>query len=105
MTAYSASRRTHEIGLRVALGASQFQILRLVVGRGLVISLIGAVIGLAAAFQLTQVLSGMLYGVAATDPLVFAVVSLLLIAVSVVTIYIPARKAVRIDPLIALKYE
>ena len=105
LTAYSVSRRTHEIGLRVALGASQAQILRLVVGRGLVTSLIGAGIGLAAALQLTRALSGMLYGVTATDPLVFAGVPLLLVAVSVVASYVPARKATRIDPLVALRYE
>ena len=105
LTAYSVSRRTHEIGLRVALGASQPQILRLVVGRGLVTSLIGACIGVAAAFALTRGLSGMLYGVTATDPMVFAGVPLLLIAVSVLASYVPARKATRIDPLTALRYE
>jgi putative ABC transport system permease protein len=105
LTAYSVSRRTHEIGLRVALGASQPQILRLVVGRGLVTSLIGAAIGVAAAFELTRGLSSMLYGVTATDPLVFAGVPLLLIAVSVLASYVPARKATRIDPLVALRYE
>jgi len=105
LTAYSVSRRTHEIGLRVALGASQAQILRLVVGRGLLTSLIGAAIGLAAAFQLTRALSGMLYGVTTTDPLVFAGVPLLLVAVSVVASYVPARKALRIDPLVALRYQ
>jgi len=105
LTAYSVSRRTHEIGLRVALGASQSQILRMVVGRGLVTSLIGAAIGVAAAFELTRGLSGMLYGVTATDPLVFAGVPLLLIAVSVLASYVPARKATRIDPLVALRYE
>jgi putative ABC transport system permease protein len=105
LTAYSVSRRTHEIGLRVALGASQSQILRLVVGRGLVTSLIGAAIGVGAAFELTRGLSGMLYGVTATDPLVFAGVPLLLIAVSVLASYVPARKATRIDPLVALRYE
>jgi putative ABC transport system permease protein len=105
LTAYSVSRRTHEIGLRVALGASRPQILRLVVGRGLVTSIIGAAIGVGAAFLLTRGLSGMLYGVTATDPLVFAGVPLLLIAVSVVASYVPARKATTIDPLVALRYE
>jgi putative ABC transport system permease protein len=105
LTAYSVSRRTHEIGLRVALGASRPQILRLVVGRGLVTSVIGAAIGVAAALLLTRGLSGMLYGVTATDPLVFAGVPLLLIAVSAVANYVPARKATKIDPLVALRYE
>jgi putative ABC transport system permease protein len=105
LTAYSVSRRTHEIGLRVALGASQVEVLRLIVVRGLVISVIGAAIGVAAALQLTRALSGMLYGVTATDPLVFAGVPLLLIAVSAFASYVPARKAMRIDPLVALRYE
>lgn len=105
LTAYAVSRRTHEIGLRVALGASQPEILRLVVVRGLVISLLGAGVGLAAALQLTHTLSGMLYGVTPTDPLVFAGVPALLIAVSAVASYLPARKATRIDPLVALRYE
>lgn len=105
LTAYSVSRRTHEIGLRAALGASPLQILWLVVGRGLLISLIGAAIGLAVAFQLTRVVAGMLYGVTATDPLVFAGVPVFLIAVSLVASYVPARKATQIDPLVALRYE
>ena len=105
LTAYAVSRRTHEIGLRVALGASQGQILRMVVARGLATSLIGAAIGLAAALQLTRALSGMLYGVTARDPLVFVGVPLLLVAVSVVASYVPARRAMRIDPLVALRYE
>jgi putative ABC transport system permease protein len=105
LTAYSVSQRTHEIGLRTALGASQLQILRLVVGRGLIISLIGAAVGLVAAFEMTRVLAGMLYGVTATDTIVFVSVPLLLIAVAVVASYVPARKATQIDPLEALRYE
>lgn len=104
LTAYSVARRTHEIGLRAALGASQGQILRLVVIRGLATSLIGAAIGLAAAFELSGALSGMLFGVGATDPLVFASVPLLLVGISVLACYIPAAKAARIDPLAALRY-
>ena len=105
LTAYAVSRRTHEIGLRVALGASQSQILRLVLVRGLVTSSLGAAVGVAAAFELTRMLSGLLYGVTATDPLVFTGVPLLLIAVSVIASYMPARKALGIDPLVALRYE
>ena len=105
LTAYSVSRRTHEIGLRVALGASRPQILRLVVGRELVTSMIGAAIGVGAAFILTRGLSAMLYDVTATDPLVFVCMPVLLIAVSVVASYVPARKATTIDPLVALRYE
>jgi putative ABC transport system permease protein len=105
LTAYSVSRRTHEIGLRVALGASQGQVLRLVVARGLLIAGAGAAVGLAAAFELTKALSGMLYGVSATDPLVFAGAPSVLIAVAVLASYLPARKAMRIDPLVALRWE
>ncbi|HUE02394.1 MAG TPA: ABC transporter permease [Bryobacteraceae bacterium] len=105
LTAYAVSRRTHEIGLRVALGASQSHILRLVVGRELVTSLIGSAIGVGAALLLTRGLAGMLYGVTPRDPLVFAGVPLLLIAVSVLASYVPARRATRIDPLVALRYE
>ena len=105
LTAYAVSRRTHEIGLRVALGASQSHILRLVVGRGLITSLIGSAVGVGAALLLTRGLAGMLYGITPRDPLVFAGVPLLLIAVSVLASYVPARKATRIDPLVALRYE
>jgi putative ABC transport system permease protein len=105
LTAYSVSRRTHEIGLRVALGASRPQILRLVVGRELVTSMIGAAIGVGAAFIMTRGLSAMLYDVTATDPLVFVCMPLMLIAVSVIASYVPARKATKIDPLVALRYE
>jgi ABC-type antimicrobial peptide transport system permease subunit len=99
------SRRTHEIGLRVALGASQGQVLRLVVARGLAIAGVGATVGLAASFALTKSLAGMLYGVSATDPLVFAGAPLVLIAVAAVASWVPARRAMRIDPLAALRYE
>jgi putative ABC transport system permease protein len=105
LTAYSVSRRTHEIGLRVALGASEAQVLRLVVARGLAISAIGAAAGMAAAFELTKALGGMLYGVSATDPVVFVGAPAVLIAVAVVASWIPARRAMRIDPLTALRYE
>jgi len=105
LTAYTVSRRTHEIGVRVALGASRSHILRLVVGHELVTSLIGAAIGLGAALLLTRGLSSMLYGVTATDPLVFAGVPVLLIAVSVAASYAPAQRATKIDPLVALRYE
>lgn len=105
LTAYSVSRRTHEIGLRVALGASQAQVLRLVVARGLIVAGIGAAVGLAAAFELMKALAGMLYGVSATDPVVFLGAPALLIAVAAAASYVPARRAMRIDPLVALRWE
>jgi putative ABC transport system permease protein len=105
LTAYSVSRRTHEIGLRVALGASRIDVLRLVVVRAMATALIGSAAGLAAAWQLTRTLSGLLFGVTATDPLVFTGVPLLLVAVAMAASYIPARRATGLDPLVALRYE
>jgi putative ABC transport system permease protein len=103
--AYSVSQRTQEIGIRLALGARRSDIIRLVVGNGLVLVLTGIVIGLAGAMALTRVLTSLLYGVSATDPVIFAGVSLGLVAVTLLASYIPARRAARVDPMIALRSE
>ena len=102
---YLVARRTREIGLRMALGALPGDVFKLVLRRGLAIALLGLGLGLAGAFALTRALSGFLYKVTATDPLTFIGVSLLLALVALLACYIPARRAMKVDPMIALRCE
>jgi len=103
--AYSVTRRVHEIGIRVALGAQSSDVIKLVVGRGMALVLVGITIGLAAALTLTRLMTSLLYGVSATDPMTFGVVSVLLVAVALLATYIPARRATKVDPMVALRCE
>src|SRR5208282_2358839 len=102
---YSVSQQTHAIGVRMALGAERTDVLWLVVGKGFALAVVGVGVGLAAALALTRFLSSLLFGVRPTNPVIFVGVSLILAAVSLVASYIPARRAARVDPMVALRYE
>jgi len=102
---YSVAQRTHEIGIRLALGAQRNDVFRLIVGQGLILALAGVVIGAGGAYALTRLITGLLYGVSPTDLVTFILVSVLVTVVALLACYLPARRATRVDPLTALRYE
>jgi predicted permease len=102
---YMVSERTHEIGIRLALGAQKQNIIRMVVGQGLTLAIAGAGAGLIGALIVSQLMAGLLFGVRPTDPIMFGSVALLLVGVALLACYVPARRAIRVDPMIALRHE
>jgi len=105
VVAYLVNRRSHEIGIRMALGARQGDVLRMVLGRGIRLGALGAAVGLVAAFAVAQVMSSRLYGVTPLDPLTYAASTAVVVAVALLASYLPARRATQVDPMAALRYE
>jgi putative ABC transport system permease protein len=102
---YSVAQRTQEIGVRMALGARPLDVMRLVVQQGMILALIGVAVGVAGALALTRVMSSLLFGITQRDPFTFVVVAILLIVVAFIACFVPARRATKVDPLVALRYE
>jgi putative ABC transport system permease protein len=102
---YSITLRTHEIGVRMSLGASRADVLRLVIRDGMILAVVGAAIGFAGSLAITRVMSGVLFQISAHDPVTFAAMSGLMLFVALLACFIPARRATRVDPMVALRHE